>query len=160
MLGFINYYRRFIQDFARIAHPLHCLTGNRQWHWGVVEEKAFRALKTAITSAPILAMPNDDQPFRVEADSSDYATGAVLSQIQHNGKWHPIAFISHSLSDVECNYDIHDKEMLAIMQSLQEWRHYLMGAHHTFEILTDHKNLEYFCTAKNLNQRQAHWALQ
>jgi len=159
-LGFINYYRRFIQGFAHIAHPLHRLTGNEQWHWGAVEEEAFQNLKNAITSAPVLTMPTDDLPFRVEADSSDYATGAVLSQEQRDGKWHPVAFISRSLNDVERNYNIFDKEMLAIMRSLQEWRHYLMGARHTFEILTDHKNLEYFCTAKNLNCRQACWALQ
>jgi hypothetical protein len=159
-LGFVNYYRRFIRGFANIAHCLHHLTGNMPWHWATPEEDAFQKLKAATTMAPVLSMPNDDQPFRVEADSSNYATGAVLSQIQNDGKWHPIAFISRSLSDVERNYDIYDKEMLAVMRALQEWRHYLMGAKHTFEILTDHKNLEYFRTAKNLNRRQARWALQ
>jgi hypothetical protein len=159
-LGFVNYYRRFIQGFANIAHCLHRLTGNEPWHWAAPEEEAFQKLKIATTSAPVLSMPNDDQSFRLEADSSNYATGAVLSQIQDDGKWHPIAFISRSLNDVERNYDIYDKEMLAVMRALQEWRHYLMGAKHTFEILTDHKNLEYFRSAKNLNRRQARWALQ
>jgi len=84
-------------------------------------------------------MPADDQPFRVEADSSNYATGAVLSQVQDNGKWHPIAFNSRSLSNIEDNYDIHDKEMLASMRSLQEWRHYLMGTTHHSPFRNSHR---------------------
>jgi hypothetical protein len=157
----VNYYRHFICAFAQIAHPLHCLTGKEQWHWGVKEEKAFQDLKRAISIAPVLIMPKDDTPFCVEADSSNYATGAVLSQLDNDdGKWHPAAFFSHALSDVECNYDIHNKELLAIVRSLSEWHHYLMGARHTFQILTDHKNLEYFTSAKKLNCHQAHWALE
>ena len=73
--------------------------------------------------------------------------------------WHPVAFSSKSLSPVERNYEIHDKEMLAIIRALDEWRHFLEGAHHPFEIWTDHKNLEYFMTAKKLNRRQARWSL-
>jgi len=96
--------------------------------------------------------PQDSEPFRVEADSSDFATGAVLSQqLTADGKWHPIAFYSKSLSSVERNYKIHDKEMLAIICALEEWRHFLEGATHPVEIWTDHKNLEYFITAKKLN---------
>jgi len=76
-----------------------------------------------------------------------------------NEKWHPVAFFSKSLSLVKQNYEIHDKEMLAIIQSLQEWRHFIEGAEHLFEVWTDHKNLEYFMTAKQLNQRQACWSL-
>lgn len=120
-LGFANYYCRFIQGFAHIAHPLHHLTGNKQWHWGIDEEKAFQGLKTAITTAPVLILLKDDAPFCVEAASSDYATGAVLSQLQSNNHWHPVAFLSRALSDVEHNYDIHDKELLTIMQALAEW---------------------------------------
>ena len=86
--------------------------------------------------------------------------GAVLSQKNlEDEKWHPIAFLSKSLSPVEQNYEIHDKEMLAIVQALEEWRHFLEGTEHQFEIWTDHKNLEYFMSAKKLNQRQARWLL-
>jgi hypothetical protein len=100
-------------------------------------------------------LPNLTQPFHVEADSSDFATGGVLSQLcSDDGKWHPVAFLSKSLSAVERNYEIHDKEMLAIIRALEEWRHFLKGAQHTVEIWTDHKNLEYFQTAQNLNRRQ------
>ena len=112
-----------------------------------------------ITSSPILIFPDDDKPFRIEADSSDFATGAVLSQESLDGKWCPIAFLSKSLNAVERNYEIHDKEMLAVVRALEEWQHFLEGAHHKFEIWTDHKNLEYFMSAKKLNQRQARWSL-
>jgi len=76
-----------------------------------------------------------------------------------DGKWHPVAFYSKSLSSVERNYEIHDKEMLAIICALEEWRHFLEGVTHPVEIWTDHKNLEYFMTAKKLNRRQARWSL-
>lgn len=159
-LGFVNFYRRFIKDFAHIARPLHDLTRkDTSWHWGPEELESFEKLKQAVTSSPILVFPDDHKPFKVEADSSNYATGAVLSQIGEDEKWHPVAFLSKSLSEVERNYDIHDKEMLAIIRALDEWRHFLEGAEHTFEIWTDHKNLEYFMTAKKLNRRQARWSL-
>jgi len=114
----------------------------------------------AVTTAPILASPQDSEPFRIEADSSDFASGAVLSQqLPREEKWHPVAFYSKSLSLVERNYEIHDKEMLAIIRALEEWRHFLEGARHPVETWTDHKNLEYFMTAKKLNRRQARWSL-
>jgi len=104
--------------------------------------------------------PQDLDPFRVEADSSDFATGVVLSQqSMMDGKWHPVAFYSKSLSSVERNYEIYDKEMLAIIRALEEWRHFLEGATYLVEIWTDHKNLEYFMTAKKLNHHQARWSL-
>ena len=108
----------------------------------------------------MLASPDNSHPFRIEADSSDFATGAVLSQ-QSLGteKWHPVAFLSKSLSPVEQNYKIHDKEMLAIIRAMEEWRQFLEGAEHRFEVWTDHKKLEYFMTAKKLNRQQAHWSL-
>jgi hypothetical protein len=94
--------------------------------------------------------------FRIEADSSDYATGGVLSQqSSDNLKWHPIAFYSKSLNAVKHNYDIHNKEMLVVMRALEKWRHFLEGAKQKVEIWMDHKNLEYFMTAKKLNRRQA-----
>ena len=104
--------------------------------------------------------PQELDPFWIEANSLDFATGAVLSQQSTtDGKWHPVAFYSKSLSSVEQNYEIHDKEMLAIIRTLEEWRHFLEGATHPVEIWTDHKNLKYFMTAKKLNCRQARWFL-
>ena len=99
-------------------------------------------LKKLVTEAPILIAPQDHQPWRIEADSSDFATGAILSQLlPEDGKWHPIAFHSESMNDAERNYEIYDKEMLAIIRALQAWRHYLEGLPSVFEIQSDHKNL-------------------
>src|SRR3979490_2345019 len=133
------------------SKPLHEETGNKAWNWGPEQLKSFQALKAAVTAAPILAFPTDEDLFRVEADSSDFASGAILLQMQQ-GIWKPVAYMSKALNDVERNYDIHDKEMLAIMQALGEWRHYLQGTRQPFEIWTDHKNLEYFMTARKLNR--------
>jgi len=121
-IGFINFYRRFIQDFSTIARPLFDLMCSDQaWNWGTKEQKAFECLKMAVTTAPILASPQDSEPFRIEADSSDFTSGAVLSQqLPREEKWHPVAFYSKSLSLVEWNYEIHDKEMLAIICALEE----------------------------------------
>jgi len=135
-VGFVNFYRRFIQDFSTIARPLFNLTHSDQaWNWGAKEQEAFERLKMVVTTAPILASPQDSKPFHIEADSSDFASGAVLSQqLPGEDKWHPVAFYSKSLSPVEQNYEIHDKEMLAIIHALEEWRHFLEGARHPVEI--------------------------
>ena len=160
-LGFINFYQRFIEGFSCIAQPLFDLTkANSTFKWSSEEKLAFDTLRDKITLAPILALPDNSRPYRIEVDSLDFATGAVLSQENpDDGKWHPVAFLSKSLSPVERNYKIHDKEMLAIVQALEEWRHFLEGTKHQFEIWTDHKNLKYFMTAKKLNWRQAWWLL-
>jgi hypothetical protein len=159
-IGFCNFYRRFIQGFSEIARPLHDLTKKgAPWTWNAEHRTAFWRLKERITSSPVLIFPSDDKPYKLEADSSNFATGAILSQEGEDGKWHPVAFMSKSLNEVERNYDIHDMEMLAIIRALEEWRHYLEGTKHTFQIWTDHKNLEYFMTAKKLNRRQARWSL-
>jgi len=113
-----------------------------------------------VTTALVLVSPQNSELFCIEADSSDFASGAVLSQrLPREEKWYLVAFYSKSLSPVERNYEIHDKEMLAIIRALEEWRHFLEGARHPVEIWTDHKNLEYFMTAKKLNCRQARWSL-
>src|SRR5712664_2866377 len=142
-IGFMNFYRRFIHDFSKIAHPLHVLTWkSKDWSWGAAEQQAFDVLKSAITSTPTLAFPSKSDPFHLECDASNFATGAVLSQQQEDGLFHLIGFMSKSFS--ERNYQIHDKEMLAIMRTLEEWRHFLEGSDQKFEIHMDHKNLSYF----------------
>ena len=116
-----------------------------KWVWGTAKQKAFEGLKQHFTSTPILWFADDDLSYQVEADSSDVATGAVLSQQSpEDKKWHPITFYSKRLSVVEQNYEIHDKEMLAIIHALEEWGHFLEGAKHCVDVWTDHKNLEYF----------------
>jgi len=129
-IGFVNFYYHFIQDFLTIARPLFDLTRSDQaWNWGTKEQEAFEYLKMAVTTALILVLPQNSEPFRIEADSSDFASGAVLSQqLPGEEKWHLVAFYSKSLSSVERNYKIHDKEMLAIIRVLEEWRHFLEEA--------------------------------
>jgi len=119
-LGFTNFYCRFIQGFSHLACPLFNLTQkDMEWRWGAEEQSAFNSLKEWIITALILALLDNSRPFWIEADSSDFATGAVLSQQSpEDNKWHPVAFLSKSLSPVERNYEIHDKEMLAIVRAL------------------------------------------
>ncbi|KAG5730323.1 hypothetical protein E4T56_gene10527 [Termitomyces sp. T112] len=159
-LGFANFYQRFIQAFSHHAHLLFDLTGKDvTWSWGPLEQMAFNTLKSAMTSRPILLFPDDNSPFQMEADSSNFATRAVLSQQSlEDEKWHPVAFYSKSLNVVEQNYEIHNKEMLAIIQLFEEWQHFLEGVQHKFEVWTDHKNLKYFLMAKKLNCQQAQWS--
>ena len=107
----------------------------------------------------MLATPELDKEFRVEADASNFATGGVLSVKCDNDLWRPVAFISKALNEIERNYEIHDKEMLGVIRCLEAWQHFLEGAKVKFEIWTDHKNLEYFMSSQNLNRRQARWAL-
>ena len=144
-LGFVNFYWKFIHDFSNIAHPLYALTcKTQQWVWGSPEQEVFNALKKAITSAPILTFPSQSSCFHLKCDASNFVTRAVLSQVQADGMHQPITFMSKGFSDAEHNYQIHDKEMLAIMCTLDEWRHFLEGTTEKFKILMDHRNLTYF----------------
>ncbi len=99
-LGFTNFYRKFIKNYLKVVKALTQLTGNTAWTWGKLQEDAFKELKRCMVEDIILAIPNDDDPFRVEADASEGAVGAVLSQ-QQNGVWRPVAFMSKSLSATE-----------------------------------------------------------
>ena len=104
-------------------------------------------------------MPDQTRPFQIETDASKYATGAVLTQLDSNGDRHPVSFISKTLSPAERNYEIYDRELLAIIRALEEWRHYIQGSPHTTIVLSDHKNLTYYREAKKLTRRQARWSL-
>ena len=151
-LGFLNFYQRFVKDFSKIARPFNMLTSDKnEFLWTDNCQTAFESLKTTITTAPALSMPITNDPFHIETDGSGIGIGVVLSQKQ-NDRWHPIAYISKSFSDAECNYHAADLEMAAVIFALTEWRHYLLGATHPFEILTDHQNLTYFCKLHDLSR--------
>src|SRR5579859_7215457 len=159
-LGFCNFYRRFIQDFSHVARPLFELTKKDiPFQWGHPQNTAFQALIQAFTTAPVLALPDHSKPFRLITDASDFATGAILEQPDALNRWHPIAYHSKSLQPAEHNYEIHDKELLAIIRALEIFPHYLEGRKDTLEIWLDHGNLVYFATEQKLTRRQAHWAL-
>jgi len=116
-LGFVNFYHRFIKNFAKMSKLLSNLTKKDcTWNWGIEQQNAFEALKKAFTTAPVLRIPNDKNPFKLSTDASDFATGAVLSQkdMQTN-LWYPAAFFSKSLDVHERNYEIYDKELLAVI---------------------------------------------
>ncbi|KAL0152509.1 hypothetical protein M9458_052232 [Cirrhinus mrigala] len=161
-LGFANFYRHFIRNYSTIASPLTSLLKNKpkKLCWTEEASHAFNTLKTSFTSAPVLKHPDPDLPFVVEVDASDCGIGAVLSQ-RHGqpGKLHPCAFYSRKLTSAERNYDVGNKELLSMKAAIEEWRHWLEGARHPFQVITDHKNLEYIKGAKRLNPRQARWAL-
>ena len=121
-LSFINFYQQFIKGFAQIARPLHDLTKKDQpWTWGDTKQRAFKMLKKLVMSEPVLAHANQTKAFRMETDTLNYAYGAVLSQKQDTGKRHPVAYMSKSMTPVEQNYNIGDKEALAIVKPLQHW---------------------------------------
>ena len=112
-------------------------------------------MKKRFTKELVLVALDLDKKMRIKVDVLDYATGGVLSMGYENRLWRPVAFLSKSLNETERNYEIHDKEMLAIIRRLGNWRHLLEGIHFKFEIWTDHKNLEYFMKVQKLNCKQA-----
>jgi hypothetical protein len=159
-IGFCNFYRRFIPKFSNIARPLHDLTKkNARWDWTTACEDAFLTIKDAFTRRLVLSMPDVSSPFFVMSNASLTVIRAVLMQKDSNGDLHPCTYLSKTLSSTERNYDIYDRELLAVIHALEEWRHYLLGTAHVVTVLTDHKNLTYFRQPHNLSHRQARWNL-
>ena len=134
--GFANYYRRFIGDYSNIARPL-----------------------INLTKKPVLTLPDLDKPFAIATDASKDASGGILLQADSNREWHPCSYLSQSFSPTERNYDIYDRELLAVIRGLKTWKHYLRGSPFPVKVFTDHKNLLYFKEPQKLNHRQARWML-
>ncbi|KAD0280377.1 hypothetical protein E3N88_44511 [Mikania micrantha] len=150
-LGLAGYYRRFIQDFSKIATPLTKLTKKDvKYEWGPNQEQAFSVLKEKLTQAPVLALPDGNDDLVVYADASRQGLGCVLMQ-----RGRVIAYASRQLKIHEANYPTHDLELAAVVFALKIWRHYLYGVRST--IYTDHKSLKYFFEQKELNMRQRRW---
>ena len=128
-LGLVNYYRQFIEGFISIARPLYDMVKkDKKWDWTEKQEKAFTELKERFTKELVLAALDLDKKMRMEVDVLDYAIGEVLSMEYKDGLWRPVAFLSKSLNEMERNYKIYNKEMLAIIRELESWRHLLEGA--------------------------------
>jgi len=177
-VGFVNYYRRFVHNFSRIVAPLNEMTkkgpgcargGYAQRREESAELKltpeakgAFEALKQAFLKVPILGHYDPNTECRVETDASGGAICGILSQTDQSvggkAQWRPVAFHSRKLTPAERNYDTHDQELLAIVESLKEWRRYLEGNTRSFDLFTDHDNLRYFMKTKTLSRRQVRWA--
>ena len=138
-LGLAGYYRRFVKDFSKIAAPMtELLKKEVAFKWTKTENDAFDALKNAITSAPVLINPDPMKPYVVTTDASGFATGAILQQ-DHGHGLQPIAFMSHKMNSAERNYPVHEQELLAIVQALREWRHYLHNEQ-KIDVITDHNS--------------------
>ncbi|KAJ9553660.1 hypothetical protein OSB04_017705 [Centaurea solstitialis] len=144
-LGLAGYYRRFIENFSRIAKPL-----TEKFIWGTLQEEAFQTLKKKLCNAPILALPEGTENFVVYCDASHQGLGCVLMQ---NDK--VIAYASRQLKVHEKNYTTHDLELGAVVFALKIKRHYLYGTKCT--IYTDHKSLQHILDQKMLNMRQHRW---
>lgn len=158
-LGFANFYRKFIKDYSKTASPLSEITKKEiGFRWNQKQEQAFQELKRAFTQAPMLQMHDPQRKTRVETDASDYALGAILSQQCEDGKWRPVFYHSRKFSGAELNYDVHDKELLAIVDAFEQWEAQLKGARYPIEVYSDHQNLTSFMTTKKLNRRQVRWA--
>ena len=150
-LGLAGYYRRFVENFSRIATPLTALLHKgRPYVWSDVCEESFRQLKQKLVEAPILALPNSEDDFVIYSDASKRGIGCVLMQ---NGK--VIAYASRQWRPHEQNYPTHDQELAAVIFALKIWRHYLYGV--KCDIYTDHQSLKYIFTQKELNLRQRRW---
>ncbi len=164
-LGLCSYFRRYIKSFARIAEPLHALTGKAlggKWNkdpsiWSHRHQQAFEELKHALVNAPVLTAPDYSRRFLVYTDASVKATGAILAQEDSSGNIRPVCFYSRKLKEAEVNYPAHDLELLAIVEALREWRCYLEGSPFTAIVRTDHKPLQEFFSQKSLSRRQARW---
>lgn len=169
-LGFVNFYRRFIQGFSRIAAPLtettqgsnakskKELTSRRAGFLSPEAQAAFRTLVLAFTTAPFLQHFEVALPIRLETDASGYAISGILSQ-KHSDGWRVTAYFSRKMIPAERKYETHDGELLAIVESFRHWRHYLEGSTHSVEVLSDHSSLRSFMTTHKLSRRQVRWAL-
>ena len=157
-LGMVGYYRRFVKDFSKIARPLNdLLRKEATWQWTQEQQDAFQALKDHLLSDAFLLHPDNEKPFVLETDASGFAWGAMLSQEDDTGKMRPVSCCSKGFADAETRYDTHDRELLAIIRSLEANRHWLMGTKYPVTILTDHNNLNYFKDKQFLSKRQTRW---
>src|SRR6185295_8733487 len=150
-LGLAGYYRRFIPDFSRIAKPMtKLLKKGVKYNWDAKCDEAFHTLRAHLTTAPVLAQPDNSKSYDVYCDASGTGLGCVLMQENR-----VIAYASRALRPHEINYPTHNLELAAVIHALKIWRHYLMGTH--YNIFTDHKSLKYIFTQSNLNMRQRRW---
>ena len=160
-LGFCNFYRPFIEKFSQKAGPLHLLTKKEQkWQWGKEQAEAMELLKETMTKEPVLGQLDEEEPFEVEVDASGFAIGAVLLQRGKDKKRHPIAYYLATLTATERNYDVYDRELLAIVKTLRNWQMWLAGAKHQIKIFSDHMNLQYWKDLRKISRRIAREVLE
>ena len=155
-LGLASYYRRFVPQFAKIAHPLHSLTRkDTPFVWDSECQAAFATLKTRLTTAPVLAYPDFTKKFVLETDASYVGLGAVLSQAQEDGKLHPVSYASRALLPPERNYPITELETLAVVWAISHYRAYLHG--HDVTVYIDHSAVRAILGVTDLSGKHARW---
>jgi hypothetical protein len=157
-LSFIGYYRHFIKGYLAVAKPLLELTKKATvWRWGREEQEAFKGLRDRMCKKPILWHPDPKKTFYLQTDASAYGAGAVLSQDEdesgRRSKRHPIAFYSATFTPTEQNYDVYEREFLAVKKAIEHWRAYLIWTEKPFIIEMDHENLMYWKNPKKLTGR-------
>ena len=158
-LGLCAYYRRFVEKFSIIAHPLYnLLKKDVKYEWSEACQKAFDELKLKLTTAPVLAHPNYDKEFILQTDASILGVGGVLGQKDDDGLEHPIAYISRSLTPAEVNYTITELECLAIIWCVRKLHCYLDGS--KFLLQTDHSALQWLFDFNGSNRRLIRWSLE
>ena len=148
--GLAQFYRWFVRNFSSIAAPLTDIFRQPQFDWNPAAERAFQQLKIALTSAPILRLPDFDKLFDVATDASGTGIGAVLSQDTH-----PVSYFSEKLNDAKGRYSNYDRELYAVVQALKFWRHYLL--HREFTLFSDHDALRFLQSQKKLSARHGRW---
>ena len=157
-LGVYGYHRAFIPGYANIVRPLNNLLKlDTPFEWKEEHTQAMDKLAQVVAANPVLQRPNHDQPFFLEVDTSQFATGAILSQKDKRGRLRPVESVSHSFTLAERNYDIHDRELLAIIHGLRAWHHILLSSPHIVTIYMDHKNLTYYRHAQQIARRVARY---
>jgi hypothetical protein len=163
-LGFTGFYRYFVPHYSQIARPLIDLTRKATpFHWEEPQVKAFETMKTLMCSKPILRQPDYTKQFYLATDASAYGVGAVLLQEgeinprTNKPTQHPITYYSATFTPTERNYDIYERELLAVLKALQQWRPHLAVTEIPVIVLTDHANLTFWKNPKTVNRRVARW---
>src|SRR5882672_742675 len=155
-MGVLGYQRPFILGFAAIAKPIIELTKKgTPFEWTEERRQALETLIQKVTTAPVLAYPDLERPFEMEVDASAYAVGAILFQKDDQGRKQDVGYYSKALNPVERNYNIWDREFLAVIKALGNWRHILIGTPHKITVWTDHANLQYYCQPQKVNRQVA-----
>jgi hypothetical protein len=157
-LGFCGFYRQFIRNFGLIAKPLTTITRHTEpFVWSKECDQAFEDLRKSLLAAQAIHHFNPELPTKLETDSSDGVIAGVISQEHSQSQWYPVGFYSHVLSGHEVNWEIHDKELYAIVEAFRKWRPELMSVQGQVSVYSDHRSLEYFMTTKVLTAKQVRW---
>jgi len=155
-MGVLGYQRPFIPGFVAIARPIVELTKKgTPFKWTEERRQALETLIQKVTTAPVLAYPDLERPFEMEVDASAYAVGAILFQKDDQGRKQDVGYYSKALNPAEHNYDIWDREFLAVIKVLGNWHHILIGTPHKITVWTDHANLQYHRQPQKVNRQVA-----